>query len=258
MTVNLAAWSCLVGCGRQLPRQLWSPTTWVAVGTCRLAGCDHLLPYLSRWAHSGRHACDAASLRNLGAVRAGTSAVLKRRRRSVVLDRHPRGDGVLMRRPCAIALPLLLLQDDLKQELGQLRVAKVTGGAASKISKMYVSISLLVSVFTHVRALRVLALRARVVSWSRLSRLLILVVLTRPICSPRPPRPLVCFCPLLRLALPPRAVRRSASPLPACSPSFPRRSARPSGGITKTRSTCRSTCGPRRPAPSAAASPSTS
>lgn len=32
----------------------------------------------------------------------------------------------------------LRLQDDLKQELGQLRVAKVTGGAASKISKMYV------------------------------------------------------------------------------------------------------------------------
>lgn len=33
---------------------------------------------------------------------------------------------------------LLKQLDDLKNELSQLRVAKVTGGAASKLSKMYV------------------------------------------------------------------------------------------------------------------------
>lgn len=35
---------------------------------------------------------------------------------------------------------LLKQLDDLKNELSQLRVAKVTGGAASKLSKMYVAL----------------------------------------------------------------------------------------------------------------------
>ncbi len=35
---------------------------------------------------------------------------------------------------------LLKQLDDLKNELSQLRVAKVTGGAASKLSKMYVTL----------------------------------------------------------------------------------------------------------------------
>lgn len=43
---------------------------------------------------------------------------------------------------------LLKQLDDLKNELSQLRVAKVTGGAASKLSKMYVPFYKLVYITT--------------------------------------------------------------------------------------------------------------